>query len=114
MIRKSFKYHGESEIKILKLLSKHIRDESHVMKYLDIFLSFLDKRVKFHREALLAIQDITSLLGSESTNKIIDTVSPLLVDAEPDVRLCICNLLESLAKIDFSLDRVVSAIFLLF
>ncbi|WZZ58743.1 hypothetical protein YC2023_058850 [Brassica napus] len=45
--RKSFKYHGEREIKILKLLSKHIRDESHVMKYLNILLSFLDKRVKY-------------------------------------------------------------------
>ncbi|KAG5385531.1 hypothetical protein IGI04_037001 [Brassica rapa subsp. trilocularis] len=111
--RKSFKYHGEREIKILKLLSKHIRDESHVMKYLNILLSFLDKRVKYsdiHREALLAIQGITSLLGSESTNKIIDTVSPLLVDAKPDVRLCICNLLESLAKIDFSLDRVAKCV----
>ncbi|KAL0795429.1 hypothetical protein Bca101_066806 [Brassica carinata] len=111
--RKSFKYHGEREIKILKLLSKHIRVESHVMKYLDILLSFLDKRVKdsdIHREALLAIQDITSLLGSESTNKIIDKVSPLLVDAEPGVRLCICDLLESLAKIDFSLDRVAKCV----
>ncbi|KAJ4916552.1 ARM repeat superfamily protein [Raphanus sativus] len=112
--RKSFKYHGEGEIKIVKLLSKHIRDESHVMKYLDIFLSFLVKRVKLsadiHREALLAIQDITSLLGSESTNKIIDTVSHLLVDAKPNVRLCICNLLESLAKVDVSLDRVAKCI----
>ncbi|ESQ34339.1 hypothetical protein EUTSA_v10009353mg [Eutrema salsugineum] len=111
--RKSFKYHGEREIKILKLLSKHIRDESNVMKYLDILLSFLDKRVKdsdIHREALLAIQDITSLLGSESTSKIIDKVSPLLVDAELDVRLCICDLLESLAKIDFSLDLVAKCV----
>ncbi|KAJ0257757.1 hypothetical protein HA466_0085710 [Hirschfeldia incana] len=112
MRRKSFKYHGGREIEILKLLSKHIRNESHVMKYLDILLSFLDKRVKDsdHREALLAIQDITSLLGRESTNKIIDTVSPMLVDAGPNVRLCICNLLESLAKIDFSLDRVAKCV----
>ncbi|KAH0878443.1 hypothetical protein HID58_065837 [Brassica napus] len=86
--RKSFKYHGEREIKILKLLSKHIRDESHVMKYLNILLSFLDKRVKY-----------SGMI-----------VSPLLVDAEPDVRLCICNLLESLAKIDFSLYRVAKCV----
>lgn len=65
------------------------------------------------REALLAIQDITSLLGTESTAKILNKVSPLLVDAEVDVRLCICDLLESLAKIDLSLDDVVSAISLL-
>ncbi|CAH8334303.1 unnamed protein product [Eruca vesicaria subsp. sativa] len=111
--RTSFKYHGEREIKILKLLAKHIRDESHVMKYLCVLLSFLDKRVKdsgIHREALLAIQDITPLLGSKSINKIIDTVSPLLVDAEPDVRLCICDLLESLAKMDSSLDRVAKCV----
>ncbi|CAH2033822.1 unnamed protein product, partial [Thlaspi arvense] len=107
------KYHGEREIKILKLLSKHIRDESHVMKYLDVLLSFLDKRVKYsdtHREALLAIQDITSLLGSESTSKIIDKVSPLLVDADLGLRLCICDLLESLTKIDFSLNLVAKCV----
>uniref|UniRef100_A0A0D3CD05 Uncharacterized protein n=1 Tax=Brassica oleracea var. oleracea TaxID=109376 RepID=A0A0D3CD05_BRAOL len=48
-------------------------------------------------------------------NKLMETifgeiVSPLLVDAEPDVRLCICNLLESLAKIDFSLYRVAKCV----
>lgn len=46
MIRKSVKYHGNREIMILKLLSKHIRDGSHVTKYLDVLLSFLDKSVK--------------------------------------------------------------------
>ncbi|CAH8355708.1 unnamed protein product [Eruca vesicaria subsp. sativa] len=107
--RKSVKYHGEREIRILKLLSKHMRDQSCVMMYLDVLLSFLDKNVKvpdIRREALLAIQDIVSLLGTESTTKIINKVSPLLVDAEGDARLCICDLLESLAKIDFSLDDV--------
>jgi U3 small nucleolar RNA-associated protein 20 len=107
--RKSVKYHGEREIKILKLLSKRMQDRSHVMKYLDVLLSFLNKSVKdpdIRREALLAIQDIIAYLGMESTSKIINTVSPLLVDAELDVRLCICDLLESLAKIDFSLDDV--------
>ncbi|KAL1222676.1 hypothetical protein V5N11_004427 [Cardamine amara subsp. amara] len=111
--RKSFKYHGEREIKILKLLSKHIRDESNAMEYLDILLSFLDKRVKdsdIHREALLAIQDMTWLLGSESSSKIIVRVSPLLVDAEIDVRLCICHLLESLSKIDISLDLMAKCV----
>ncbi|CAA7036210.1 unnamed protein product [Microthlaspi erraticum] len=111
--RKSVKYHGEREIKILKLLTKHIRDDSHVMKFLDVLLSFLDKRVKdsdVHREALLAIQEITSLLGIESTSKIIKTVSPLLVDAELGVRLCICDLLGSLAKIDVSLDLVAKCV----
>lgn len=138
MSRKSVKYHGEREIKILKLLSKRMRDHSHVMKYLDVLLSFLDKSVKdsgmitiialigktynimslvchcltaftdIRREALLAIQDIIPLLGIESTSKVINIISPLLVDAEIDVRLCICDLFESLAKIDFSLDDVVS------
>ncbi|EOA39466.1 hypothetical protein CARUB_v10008061mg, partial [Capsella rubella] len=111
--RKSVMYHGNREIKILKLLSKHMRDGSHVMMYLDVLLSFLDKSVKdsdIHREALLAIQDITPSLGTESTSKIITIVSPLLVDAESKVRLCICDLLESLAKIDISLDRVAKCV----
>lgn len=46
MFRKSVKYHGEREMKIVKLLSKHMRDRSRVMKYLDVLLSFLDKSVK--------------------------------------------------------------------
>ncbi|XP_056865645.1 U3 small nucleolar RNA-associated protein 20-like [Raphanus sativus] len=111
--RKSVKYHGEREIRILKLLSKHMRDQSCVMKYLDVLLSFLDKNVKnsdIRREALLAIRDIVSLLGTESTTKIINKISPLLVDADVDVRFCICDLLESLAKIDFSLDDVAKRI----
>lgn len=70
----------------------------------DRLIAFTDIR----REALLAIRDIIPLLGTESTTKIIDIVSPLLVDAELDTRLCICDLLESLAKIDISLDDVVS------
>uniref|UniRef100_A0A1J3E191 U3 small nucleolar RNA-associated protein 20 n=1 Tax=Noccaea caerulescens TaxID=107243 RepID=A0A1J3E191_NOCCA len=111
--RKSVKYHGEREIKILQLLSKHMRDRSRAMKYLDVLLSFLDKSVKdsdIRREALLAIRDIIPLLGTENTTKIIDIVSPLLVDAELDTRLCICDLLESLAKNDFSLDDVAKRI----
>ncbi|XP_023633717.1 U3 small nucleolar RNA-associated protein 20 isoform X2 [Capsella rubella] len=112
--RKSVKYHGEREIKILKLLSKRMRDRSNVMmKYLDVLLSFLDRSVKdsdIRHEALLAIQDIIPSLGIESTNKIINIISPLLVDAERDVRLCICNLLESIAKIDVSMDDVAKRI----
>ncbi|KFK44281.1 hypothetical protein AALP_AA1G237800 [Arabis alpina] len=112
--RKSVKYKGERVIKILKLFSKHIvRDESCVTKYLDILLSFLDRSVKdsgIHREALLAIQDITPLLRTESTRKIINTISPLLVETKLDVRLCICDLLESLAKIDSSLVLVAKCV----
>lgn len=44
--RKSIKYHGEREIRILKLLSKHMGDQSCAMKYLEVLLSFLDKNVK--------------------------------------------------------------------
>ncbi|CAN8326706.1 unnamed protein product [Cochlearia groenlandica] len=111
--RKSVKYHGEREIKILKLLSKHIRDHSSVTKYLDALLSFLDISVKdsdIRREALLAIQDVISLLGTESSKKIVNVVSPLLVDADLDARLCICDLLVSLAKADSSLDDVAKRI----
>ncbi|CAE5958438.1 unnamed protein product [Arabidopsis arenosa] len=117
--RNSVKYHGKREIKILKLLSKHIRDGSLVMKYLDVLLSFLDESVKdsdIHREALQAIhsslgtKSTTSSLGTGSTSRIIKIVSPLLVDAESNVRLCICDLLESLAKIDLSLDHVAKCV----
>ncbi|XP_010445040.1 PREDICTED: U3 small nucleolar RNA-associated protein 20-like [Camelina sativa] len=111
--RKSVKYHGEREMKILKLLSKRVRDPSHAMKYLDVLLSFLDKSVKdsdIRREALLAIQDIIPFLGIESTSKIINIISPLLVDADCEVRLCICDLLESIAEKDSSLVDVAKRI----
>ncbi|KAL0814388.1 hypothetical protein Bca101_070831 [Brassica carinata] len=100
--RKSFKYHGEREIKILKLLSKHIRDESHVMKYLNILLSFLDKRVNcsdIHSEALLAIQDITSLLGGD--NRVAKCVSDMNATSPMEVDdLDYETIMDAYAKID--------------
>ncbi|KAL0705148.1 hypothetical protein Bca4012_071573 [Brassica carinata] len=104
--RKSFKYHGEREIKILKLLSKHIRDESHVMKYLNILLSFLDKRVNcsdIHSEALLAIQDITSLLRKfdSSLDRVAKCVSDMNATSPMEVDdLDYETIMDAYAKID--------------
>lgn len=47
------------------------------------------------------------ILGSESTTKILKAVSPLLVSAEQDLRLLICDLINALAEVDSSILHVV-------
>lgn len=53
------------------------------------------------------IRDIVPVLGSESTSKILNAVSSLLISVELDMRLCICDLLDALAKTDPSVLVVV-------
>lgn len=75
MSRKSVKYHGEREIRILKLLSKHMRDQSCVMKYLDVLLSFLDKNVK---------------------NSGMDTLTDFFLDKKCNIMSLVCDCLITL------------------
>ncbi|KAF5740542.1 small subunit processome component 20 isoform X1 [Tripterygium wilfordii] len=101
--RKLVKHPGEMEIRIFKLLSKYISGPSLARKFIDILLPFLTKRVQnsgFYLEAVQAIRDIIPVLGSDITTKILNAVSPLLVSAELDIRLGICDLLDALAKSD--------------
>ncbi|XP_010532760.1 PREDICTED: small subunit processome component 20 homolog isoform X2 [Tarenaya hassleriana] len=111
--RNSVRYHGEREITILELLSKYILDQSHAEKYLDVLLSFLAKSVKdseIRRRALQTVQYIIPALGTESMSKILNIISPLLIDSDLDARLCICELLKALVEIDSSLDIVANLI----
>ncbi|GAV59009.1 LOW QUALITY PROTEIN: DRIM domain-containing protein, partial [Cephalotus follicularis] len=101
--RKLVKYPGEQEIRIFKLLSKYIKDPSSARKFVDILLPFLakgDQHSDVCTEAMQVIRDIVPVLGSESTSKILNGVSSLLVSAELDMRLCICDLLDAVAKTD--------------
>lgn len=121
---------GETEITIFRLLSKYIKDSSLAKKFVDILLPFLSKRVigsgknlfknysidaiyflptinmsvagsaDVSLEAMQVLRDIIPVSGSGSTKQILNAVSPLLVTAEMDMRLCICELLEVLAKSD--------------
>ena len=51
-------------------------------------------------EALQVIRDIIPVSGSETSPKILNAVSPLLISAGLDMRLAICDLLGVLAETD--------------
>ncbi|XP_021894298.1 U3 small nucleolar RNA-associated protein 20 [Carica papaya] len=111
--RKSHKYLGGNEVRIFKLLSKYIKDPLQARTFIDILLPFLAKRVEDSDacpQALEVIQDMIPTLGIESTAKILNAVSPLLVTVSPDVRFCICDLLDTLAKVDSSVLSVAKLI----
>ncbi|XP_015574070.2 small subunit processome component 20 homolog [Ricinus communis] len=97
------KYPEEIHIRMFKMLSKYIRDQLQSNKFLDVLLPSLAKRSKDSGasvECLQVIRDIIPVLGNESTAKILNAISPLLISVELDTRLNICGLLDALAKID--------------
>lgn len=53
------------------------------------------------------IQHIVQVSGIKTSTKIVNSVSPLLISAGPDVRLSICDLLETLSQNDPSALTVV-------
>lgn len=58
-------------------------------------------------EVLIVLRDIIPLAGTESTKRILNAISSLLVSAELDMRLCIGGLLEGLAEVDPSVHFLV-------
>ncbi|KAE8036875.1 hypothetical protein FH972_009508 [Carpinus fangiana] len=113
---------GEREIRIFKLLSKYVKDPLLLSKYIkdpllatkfvatkfvDILVPFIRKRAKncdLYSEAVQVIRDIVPMLGSNSTKKILTAVTPQLASAALDMRLSICDLLDSLAEADPSVQ----------
>ena len=65
-------------------------------------------------EALQAIQHIIPVSGNESTAKIMNAISQLLISAGLDVRMSICDLLDALAVNDSSAYPVVMIVLQLF
>lgn len=105
--RKSVKRPGEREIRIFKLLSKYIKDPMLAKKFVDILVPFITKRAKncdLYSEAVQVIREIVPMLGSSSTKSILDAVTLLLTSVELDMRLSICDLLDSLAEADPSVQ----------
>ncbi|KAL3360047.1 hypothetical protein AABB24_016514 [Solanum stoloniferum] len=103
--RKIVKYPGEKELNVFKLLSKHIKGPLAARKFLDILLPLLSKRSKDPEicvGTLQIIKDIVEPLGSESSKKIIKSVSPLVISAGLDVRTSICDVLDAVAGNDSS------------
>lgn len=58
-------------------------------------------------EALQILKEIVPALQSESNTKILNAVSPILISAQRDLRLSICDLLNVLAEDDPSLRSMV-------
>ncbi|KAK6941816.1 U3 small nucleolar RNA-associated protein 20, N-terminal [Dillenia turbinata] len=101
--RKSVRFPGETELRIFKLLSKYIKDPLPARRFVDILLLLVTKRANSPDVcigALQVIQDLVLVVGSEATSKILNAVSPLLVNAGTDMRLSICDLLAAVAKVD--------------
>ncbi|KAJ9555652.1 hypothetical protein OSB04_010266 [Centaurea solstitialis] len=107
--RKTLKYSGGRELSIFKLLPKYIKDPSIGRKFVDILLPSLTKKhVDWDPcvEALRVIQKMLPMLGSEGGLRILNTISPLLIHANSEVRLAICDILDALVESDPSLVLV--------
>ncbi|XP_065862754.1 uncharacterized protein [Euphorbia lathyris] len=107
--RKLFKYPGETQTRIFKLLSKYIHDQSQSKKFVDLLLPLLAKRCEasdVYINYLQIIQNVMPALGNGRTMEILNAICPLLISVELNVRLSICELLGALDKIDPSVSRV--------
>ena len=72
-------------------------------KFIDDLLPFLGKKAQNSDacvEALQLIRDIIPVSVSETSPKILNVVSSLLISAGLDIRLVICGLLGDLAETD--------------
>ena len=58
-------------------------------------------------EALQIFRDIVPALQSEVSNKIFNAISPMLISAERNLRLSICELFDALAENDSSIRSTV-------
>ncbi|KAL2923314.1 Small subunit processome component 20-like protein [Bienertia sinuspersici] len=104
--RKLLKHPGETMLRVLKLLSKFIKDQSTARKFVDILLLLAsdgNKNSDVCKEALQILKNIVSALPGGSNTRILNAVSPILISAQRDLRLSICDLFDALAKDDPSL-----------
>ncbi|WOG89602.1 hypothetical protein DCAR_0208840 [Daucus carota subsp. sativus] len=101
--RKSIRCPGEQELNVFRLLSKYIKDPSTAGTFVDVLLPLLTKKpcnTDELVEILHVIQHIVQVSGSGTSSKIVNSISPLLISAGPDIRLCICDLLETVSHND--------------
>lgn len=76
-------------------------------KNLILFFEILSYVSDLYSEAVQVIRDVVPMLGSNSTKNILTAVTPLLASVELDMRLSICDLLDSLAEADPSVQFLV-------
>lgn len=104
--RKLLKHPGDTVLRVFKLLSKFIKNQSAAKKFVDILLPLACDGIKNSDvcvEALKILKEVIPVLGCENTSKILKAVSPILISARLDVRLSVCDLFDALAESDSSL-----------
>ncbi|XP_054807809.1 U3 small nucleolar RNA-associated protein 20 isoform X1 [Prosopis cineraria] len=104
--RKLVKSPGEMVINILKFLPKYIKDADLARHFVDILLLFIEKKSLTSdacAEVLQVIQNFIPILGNGCATKILNAICPLYVLAELDMRLRVCDLLDTLAASDMSI-----------
>ncbi|KAL5542673.1 hypothetical protein UlMin_010383 [Ulmus minor] len=107
--RELVKCPGQTEMRIFKLLSKYIKDPLLAKKFVDILLPFLAKGAQNSEicfEAAQVIRGFIPVLGGQITKTILKAVSPLFISVGRETRLCLCDLLETLAQVDPSIHNV--------
>ncbi|KAL9232759.1 hypothetical protein vseg_007829 [Gypsophila vaccaria] len=108
--RKLLKHPGETLLRVFKLLSKFVKEESTARKYVDILLPLAcdgTKNSDICMEALQILRDVVPVLSCESTSKILNGVAPLLITAKLELRSSICDLFDTLAESDSSICSMV-------
>ncbi|XP_042384346.1 U3 small nucleolar RNA-associated protein 20-like isoform X1 [Zingiber officinale] len=107
--RKSINWPGNAESRVLKLLARYIVDPVVAGQFVDILLPCFKKKnlnIDDALSGLLVLKGTLSVVGSESYEKILKAILPLLVSSGLDVRLCICDILHGLKDIDSSIASV--------
>lgn len=104
--RKVVRNPGEKELTVFKLLTKYIKEPLAARKFVDILLPLLAKRSQKISDScvdiLQIIQHVVKVVGSEISEKIISSVSPLLTFAQLEVRTAVCSVLTALSESDSS------------
>ncbi|KAL3626591.1 hypothetical protein CASFOL_030140 [Castilleja foliolosa] len=103
--RQLAKFPSKREFTILNLLSKYIREASTAEKFIDILLPLLTKGIRDFDMCIDVLQitrQVIAVLGSGSSKKVLNSVTPLLISADLAVRNSICDVLDSVAANDSS------------
>ncbi|KAK6117565.1 hypothetical protein DH2020_048693 [Rehmannia glutinosa] len=103
--RQLVKFPGKREFTIFNLLSKYIQEASAAKTFIDILLPLLTKRhLNFDTcvDVLQIIRQVVTILGSGSSKKVLDSITPLLISADLAVRNSICDVLDAVSANDSS------------
>ncbi|XP_057768678.1 uncharacterized protein LOC130988750 [Salvia miltiorrhiza] len=104
--RPLLKFPVKRDMTIFNLLSEYVKEPSAAETFVDILLPFLSKkRLNFDTcvNILQIIGRVVTVLGSGSSKKILNSLSPLLISADLAIRNSICDVLDAVASNDSSL-----------